>query len=424
MAGMNSATGYDAFASAYLDPSRMAAMPDYLKAATSDGSVLPIYLTDKVEIRAGGQQKVTRRGLVSYMKDMTGEDLSPLDAWARFQNLPQLAQQQFLRQVYLLELREAGRNQNEPGLNDLPLNGGYNRGYAAIAALFPGDAWKGNVAANNMMVRTMSGGDINVLTPGGGLQIASLGATVPTGYGLVTLGSGHINVFAKEDVVVNQSRILSFVPEASSRGSDQIVWSSRGGIDAGRGSKTVRVPSAPEIVTDLDGNTTIREKSDMSGSGIGTVGDGDVDLAAPEGVINAGDAGIRVAGNLNIIALQILNADNIKVKGEAKGLPVIAATNIGALTNASAAASQAAMAAQDVVQRDRNEARKNLPSIFTVRVLGFGNEGEEAPRRNDGGNRSPSAYDPNGAVEVLGQMDLSEKQLRQLTDTERRNLRR
>ncbi len=424
MAGMNSAVGYDAFASAYLDPSKVAAMPDYLKAKAADGSVLPIYLTDLIETRPGGQQKVTRRGLVSYMKDMTGEDLSPADAWTRFQTLQPLAQQQFLRQVYLLELREAGRNQSEPGINDLPLNGGYNRGYKAIATLFPGDTWKGNVSANNMMLRTMSGGDINALTPGGGLQVASLGATVPGGYGLVTLGSGHINVFAKEDVVVNQSRILSFVPEASMRGSDQIIWSSRGGIDAGRGSKTVRVPSAPEVITDLDGNTTVREKSDMSGSGIGTVGDGDVDLAAPEGTINAGDAGIRVAGNLNIIALQILNADNIKVKGEAKGLPVIAATNIGALTNASAAASQAAMAAQDVVQRDRSEARKNLPSIFTVRVLGFGNEGEEAPRRNDGGNRSPSAYDPNGAVEVLGQMDLSEKQLRQLTDTERRNLRR
>ncbi|MNR77986.1 Heme/hemopexin-binding protein precursor [compost metagenome] len=430
MGGMNSATAYDAFASAYLDPAKVAAMPGYLKTTAADGSVLPLYLTDRVETRAGGQQKVTRRGLVSYMKDMTGEDLSPLDAWARFQNLQPLAQQQFLRQVYLLELREAGRNQNEPGANDLPLNGGYNRGYAAIATLFPGDAWKGNVAANNMMVRTMSGGDINVLTPGGGLQVAALGATIPAGYGLVTLGSGHINVFAKEDVVVNQSRILSFVAEASPRGSDQIIWSSRGGIDAGRGSKTVRVPTAPEVITDLDGNTMVREKTDMSGSGIGTVGDGDVDLAAPEGIINAGDAGIRVAGNLNIIALQVLNADNIKVKGEAKGLPVIASANIGALTNASAAASQAAMAAQDVMQRDRSEARKNLPSIFTVRVLGFGNDPA------DGGKHTPSSqssskvplgaqveYDKKNHVQVLGHgRQFDPALISVLTEDERRRL--
>ena len=272
----------------------------------------------------------------------------------------------------------------------------------------------------------MSGGDINVLTPGGGLQVASLGATVPSGYGLVTLGSGHINVFAKEDVVVNQSRILSFVPEASMRGSDQIVWSSRGGIDAGRGSKTVRVPSAPEIVTDLDGNTTIREKSDMSGSGIGTVGDGDVDLAAPEGTINAGDAGIRVAGNLNIIALQVLNADNIKVKGEAKGLPVLASVNIGALTNASAAASQAAIAAQDVMQRDRNDARKNLPSIFTVRVLGFGNEpADGSSSKSPASNRTPAdqvRYDPESLFQMVGHGSLTSEQIAQLTESERRNL--
>jgi len=77
MAGMHSAAGYDAFASAYLDPSRVAAMPEYLKAATADGGVLPLYLADSIETRADGQQKVTRRGLVSYMKDMTGQDLAP-----------------------------------------------------------------------------------------------------------------------------------------------------------------------------------------------------------------------------------------------------------------------------------------------------------------------------------------------------------
>ena len=245
------------------------------------------------------------------------------------------------------------------------------------------------------------------------------------GYGLVTLGSGHINVFAKDDVVVNQSRILSFVPEASKRGSDQIIWSSRGGIDAGKGSKTVRVPSAPEIVTDLDGNTVVREKSDMSGSGIGTVGDGDVDLVAPQGTINAGDAGIRVAGNLNIMALQVLNADNIKVKGEAKGLPVVEAVNIGALTNAGAAASQAAMAAQDMLQRDRAAARQNLPSVFTVRVVGFGNEPMEgAPGSSRGAARGePVSYNTNSAIQVLGAGVLTEAQKAQLTPEERRNWR-
>jgi filamentous hemagglutinin len=407
MAGLNAAAGYEAFTRAYLDPAAVASMPDYLKARTADGSVLPIYLVDQLETRAGGQEKTVRRGLVSYMAGITGEKLEPLDAWARFQQLPQLAQQQFLRQVYLLELREAGRDQNEPGTGGLPRNGGYNRGYAAIKTLFPGEQWKGDVTANTLMLRTMAGGDIDVLTPGGGLQVAALGATVPAGYGLVTLASGHIGIFARDDVTVNQSRILSFVPEVTRQGSDQIIWATLGDIDAGRGSKTLRVPSAPEVSTDLDGVTVIREKSDMSGSGIGTVGDGDVDLVAPGGTVNAGDAGLRVAGNLNIAALQVLNADNIQVKGETKGLPVVAAVNIGALTNASSAAAQATAAAQDAVQRERAAARQALASVFTVRVLGFGNEpmpgGDVAPPPRPGlQSGAQVGYDPMNPVQVVG----------------------
>ena len=428
MAGMNGAVGYGAFASAYLDPSRVASMPSYLQSASADGSVLPAYLTDRVETRPGGQEKTVRRGLVSYMKDMTGETLAPLDAWARFQQLPALAQQQFLRQIYLIELREAGRDQNEPGTGGLPRNGGYNRGYAAIKTLFPGDDWKGDVAANKLMLRTMAGGDIDVLTPGGGLQVAALGATVPAGYGLVTLASGHIGIFAKDDVTVNQSRILSFVPEVTQQGSDQIIWATDGDIDAGRGSKTLRVPSAPEVVTDLDGVTVIREKSDMSGSGIGTVGDGDVDLVAPRGTVNAGDAGLRVAGNLNIAALQVLNADNIQVKGETKGLPVIASVNIGALTNASAAAAQATAAAQDAVQRERTAARQALSSVFTVRVLGFGNEpaqeGRDTPPPRSGLQSGAQVdYDPQNPVQVVGMgRKIDPKHWAGLSSDERRRL--
>ncbi len=44
-------------------------------------------------------------------------------------------------------------------------------------------------------------------------------------------------------------------------------------------------------------------------------------LAAPRGVVNAGDAGI-VAGNLTIAATAVLGADNISVTGVAVGVPV------------------------------------------------------------------------------------------------------
>ncbi|ARP95374.1 filamentous haemagglutinin family protein [Bordetella genomosp. 13] len=426
MAGMNQPAAYDAFAQAYLDPAYVSAMPDHLKDSSS-GALLPIYLTDAVESRAGGLEKTVRRGLVSYVAAMTGETLEPLAAWQRFGELPALARQQFLRQVFLHELRDAGRDQNHPGADGLPRNGGYNRGHVAIDALFPGDQWRGDVAANSLSLRTQAGGDIQVLTPGGGVQVAALGATIAPGAGLVTLASGHINIYAHEDVTVNRSRILSFVPETTRQGSDQIIWSTRGDIDAGRGAKTVRVPSAPDIVTDDDGNTRILERSDMSGSGIGTVGEGDVDLVAPEGTINFGDAGVRVAGNFNVAALHVLNAANLQVQGETTGMPEMVSVNVGALTAASSASTAAASTAQDLLARQRGEARRNLPSVISVQILGFGAEpsGSRAvvPAAGASGpadRADPLAYRTESPVQVVGDGALSAAQLARLTPQERR----
>jgi filamentous hemagglutinin family protein len=411
---------YQAFEAAYLDPANVGAMPDYLKTTLPDGTVVPVYLTDLRNTDENGKVDIVRRGLVSFIAETTGETLSPLDAWTRFHTLPKLAQESFLRRVYLQELRDAGRDQNEPGEHGLPRNGGYNRGYAAIASLFPGDDWKGDVISQVMTLRTMAGGDVEVLTPGGGLQVAALGAVVPAGAGLVTLDSGHIGIFTKNNVTVNRSRILTFVPNASTRGSDMIIWSTIGDIDAGRGAKTLRVPSAPDILTDTDGNTRVLERSDMSGSGMGTIGDGDLDLVAPEGTVNAGDAGVRVASNLNIAALHVVNADNIQVGGKSKGVPLIEAPDIGGLTEASNAAGAAQQGGPP--QTAPNE----QPSIIIVEVLGFGGgngdgspESEEELRRRTKGQQT---YDPNGMFRVLGNGEFTGEQTRDLTEEERNKL--
>ena len=103
--------------------------------------------------------------------------------------------------------------------------------------------------------------------------------------------------------------------------------------------------------------------------------------------------------------------------------------NIGALTTASAAASQAAMAAQEAVQRERSAARQAMPSVFTVRVLGFGSE--PLPAEHKGGSESlPPAgglqrsvrYDPDSAFQVLGQGTLTPAQRARLTEAEQRRL--
>jgi len=84
------------------------------------------------------------------------------------------------------------------------------------------------------------------------------------------------------------------------------------------------------------------------------------------------------------------------------GIPVVAAVNVAALSNASAAASQAATAAQDVMQRERAASRQALPSVFTVRVLGFGSDAAPASQEPAAPRAvEPSAYRPEGLVKVV-----------------------
>src|SRR5690606_17410474 len=178
--------------------------------------------------------------------------------------------------------------------------------------------------------------------------------------------------------LLGQSRVMTTF------GGDILGWSAEGDINAGRGSSTTIVYTPPRRVYDQWGNVTLSPQVPSTGAGIATlnpiaeVEPGDIDLIAPLGTIDAGEAGIRVSGNVNVAALQVLNADNIQVQGDSTGVPVIAAVNVSALSSASAAASSAASAAQDTVARARAEARQNLPSIINVQILGFGNEAPQS----------------------------------------------
>jgi filamentous hemagglutinin len=134
---------------------------------------------------------------------------------------------------------------------------------------------------------------------------------------------------------VNSSRILTL------EGGDIILWASNGGIDAGKGAKSASGAPPPVIQTDSSGNTFVNPSNSVSGSGIGQlltvpgIKPGLVNLIAPKGTVNAGDAGIRVAGNLNIAAVQVIGASNITVAGTATGVPVSqAGAFAGALSGA------------------------------------------------------------------------------------------
>jgi hypothetical protein len=118
-----------------------------------------------------------------------------------------------------------------------------------------------------------------------------------------------------------------------------------------------------------------------TGGGIGVlasvegVAPGDVDLIAPTGTVDAGDAGIRSTGNLNIAAVQVLNADNIAASGTSTGVPTVAAPSVNlagltAASNTTAASSTAATEASKTAQATNSQ--EELPSIITVEVLGYG----------------------------------------------------
>ncbi|NVO13596.1 MAG: filamentous hemagglutinin family protein [Rhodoplanes sp.] len=414
---------YDALIAAYLDPANVAAMPDYLKVDVG-GITLPIYLVTSQETRKSGNIHVLREGVVGFVARITGQTLAPLDAFARFKSLPTLTQQRFLREVYIEELREADNDQNTLDAKGNPLNGGYNRGYAAIATLFPGAGWKGDAKFGNLMLQTKAGGDIDILAPGGIFQAAAVSAVVSDKYGVVTLGGGNIGIFADRDVAVNQSRILTFA------GGDEVIWSTRGDIDAGRGAKTARSVSKPTVATDVDANTKVTESPDITGSGIGTVigyngvAEGDVHLIAPQGTVNAGDGGIRVSGDFTVAARFVLNIDNIQVGGQTKGVPK-APEAVAVLT----VQTKDKAAADAVANATRQTSAAERPSVIIVEILGYGGaSGEDGAPGDEGGRRKPpdkrSSYDPADPIQIVGFGPLSRSDLERLTDEEKRKLSR
>ncbi|MAO50766.1 MAG: filamentous hemagglutinin, partial [Pusillimonas sp.] len=371
--------------------------------------------------------------------------LEGTDALSYFQGLAPEQQRIFLREVYYAELRAGGREYNDA---NGPRYGSYLRGRRMIETLLPkvdsemgtsgynGDvtmltAMDGALGEKSGLIRTEGGGNIQMLVPGGDLIIGLEAVRPENGdNGILTQGSGDIQLFSQGDIALGLSRIMT------TYGGDIFAWANAGDINAGRGAKTTLVYTPPRRVYDDLGNVTLSPSVPSTGAGIATlapipeVPSGDIDLIAPLGVIDAGEAGIRVSGNVNVAALQVVNADNIQVQGESVGMPVVVAVNVGALTSASAASSAAADAAQDSVSRARNEARQNQPSIFSVRVLGFGNESASSAEGSGGvsaapGSRlngQPVSYRPDGMVQVLGDGKLDPQQADRLTSDERRRL--
>jgi hypothetical protein len=325
----------------------------------------------------------------------TDSDLSQI--WTTFEQLPEEQQDRVALDIFYLVLRDAGRDHNTASS---PGYGNYNAGSAAIAALFPeATPWQGDINLTSREIKTTSGGNISLFAPGGQLTVGvDLSGNQPVDQGILTEDGGNISIFADDSVVVGTSRIFTL------RGGNIIIWSTTGNIAAGASSKTVlaapptRVlvdPQSGEVETDLAGLAT--------GGGIGVlatvagVAPGDVDLVAPAGYIDAGDAGIRVTGDINLAALQVLNVGNIQVQGTSAGVPALTVSlNTSGMqaANATEAATTAGTGSVIGQGQEPSVAQEEVPSLISVEVLGYGGgEGDDQSQGEDSDRKDRAVLD-------------------------------
>ncbi|WKC47883.1 filamentous haemagglutinin family protein [Pseudomonas veronii] len=368
--------------------------------------------------------KTYENELVTWLAERFGFVGDTDQARAYYVALPAEQRRIFARDVYFAELKAAGREYNQDGG---VRQGSYLRGRAAIAALFPDKDVAGNSITyqgditlfNGSGVHTNAGGSIQMLTPGGSQTFGIEGAAPPSTAGLITQGSGDIQLYSLGSILLGQSRIMTTF------GGSIMGWTAQGDINAGRGSKTTVVYTPPKRVYDNWGNVSLSPAVPSTGAGIATLNPipevpaGDIDLIAPLGTIDAGEAGIRVSGNVNIAALHVVNAANIQTQGKSSGVPVTATVNTGAMTSASAAGAAASQAAEDAARSQQAAAKQGRASIVTVEVLSFGSE---PVQREPQEQPKTSEYNPNSPVQVLGAGPLSEQARARLTDEERKQI--
>lgn len=370
LAGMGqSGANIDGFVGTYINP-------------TGAG---PASLQGNAEALAEYRQGTATR-VQAYMNEITGsknpvtgQPYTQQEAMAGFSNLDKTQQKVFALREFQGELLAAGK--------EYVKNKSTVRSDNVIASLFPAKDYSGDILMYQSQIKTSRNGSINLFAPGGLVNAGIAGnSSVGDRIGIVTEKGGSINSYSDGSFMVNQSKVIT------QYGSDILIWSNHGDIDAGRGSKTAI--SVPErvVTPNAYGDITVEVKGVASGSGIraqsydpdgptspdGLTGTlkapdkGSVALFAPRGLLDAGEAGIE-AGNLLIGAPVILNASNISVSGSSAGVP---AADTGSLagslansTNTSAGASNALTENLASQMTSQNAMPRELPPIVTVKTI-------------------------------------------------------
>lgn len=177
----------------------------------------------------------------------------------------------------------------------------------------------------------LTNGNLNV-----GVTNITSGSSLTGGSGIYTAEGGDINIFANEDINVNESRIMTFF------GGNITAWSDTGSINAGRGSNSA-ISASPPSIKAINGQAVLVFSPPAVGSGIRALtytpgyglpapDEGDIYLYARQ-TIDAGEAGIA-GGTVVLAAQQVLNANNISFSVGSLGVPV-ASSGLGGLTSLS-----------------------------------------------------------------------------------------
>jgi len=269
-------------------------------------------------------------------------------------------------------LRDAGKEAAKTGK--------YTGGYTAVKNLFGKDKPVGGLFTRAREIRTTSGGTISLGIPGGAITMASeIFGNPLTPPGIVTEYGGSISTFTNGNVDIGQARIFTL------RGGDITMWSSNGNIAAGTSPRTVVTAPPTRVVIDVQSADIQTDLGGLAtGGGIGVlaavegVKPGNVSLIAPKGYVDAGDAGIQATGNITIAGNVVLNATNISSGGSTTGAAPAApaAPSVATVTSASSAtAASNSTAVKPAEQQQTTEtanSEQEMPSIFTVEVIGYG----------------------------------------------------
>jgi filamentous hemagglutinin len=268
----------------------------------------------------------------------------------------------------------------------------------------------GDINMTSTQIATSNGkADIYVISNGTinlGQTALPIAGTAAKKTGITTGGGGGINIFAKKDVNVQESRVMTFfsrqdmidngitdddIKSGKASIGDITIWSDQGNINAGRGSRTAVNASAPKR-TLINGTyvTVFTPPSVGSGLRAATYGNnapvpGNIHLFAPSGVIDAGEAGIA-GGQVTLAALKVTNAANISFSSGSLGVPQqsAGAANIGSLSGSGSAAQNSQLTSGvSGLDTTRAQAAQIVEDIIAkwldVKVVDFvedGNSGE------------------------------------------------